>query len=190
MMSARATRPARRPSAAARLGATAGLAALALAVAAASGSFAAREAAAREPAHEPAHAARPAAPAPDGRQIFSANCASCHQASGEGVEGTYPPLAGSEWVTGGEERVVRILLHGLNGPVDVAGQTYSGAMPPWGGALSDAEIAAVTTYVRGSWGNKAAPVAPATVARVRAATAARKAPWTAAELQTATPAHE
>lgn len=161
MMSARAARSARRPSATSRLGAAAGLAAVTLAAA----------------------AAPPAAPAPDGRQIFSTNCASCHQASGEGVEGTYPPLAGSEWVTGGEERIVRILLHGLSGPVDVAGETYSGAMPPWGGALSDAEIAAVTTYVRSSWGNKAPPIAPATVARVRAATAARKAPWTAAELQ-------
>ena len=187
MMSARATRPARRLSAAARLGAASGLAAAALAAAAASGSFAAREAAAREPAHAPA---RGAAPAPDGRQIFSTTCASCHQASGEGIEGTYPPLAGSEWATGSEERVVRILLHGLSGPVDVAGETYSGAMPPWGGALSDAEIAAVTTYVRGSWGNKAAPIAPATVTRIRAATAARKTPWTAAELQAVGPAHK
>jgi len=186
MMSARATRPARRPPAASRLGAAAGLAAVALAASAASGSFAAREAA----AYDAAHAVPPAASAPDGRQIFSTTCASCHQASGEGVEGTYPPLAGSEWVTGSEERVVRILLHGLSGPVDVAGETYSGAMPAWGGALNDAQIAAVTTYVRGSWGNKAAPIAQATVARVRAATAARKTPWTAAELQSVAPGHK
>ena len=164
------------------LGTTFGLAAVALAVATASGSIAARDAA--------AHAAPRAAQPPDGRQIFSTTCASCHQASGEGVEGTYPPLAGSEWATGGEERVVRILLHGLSGPVEVAGETYSGAMPPWGGALNDAQIAAVTTYVRSSWGNKAPPITPATVARVRAATAARKAPWTAAELQAVTPAHK
>lgn len=173
-MSARATRPPRRPAAFSRLGLALSLSAVALAVAPTSGWFAAREAA--------AHAAPRAAQPPNGRQIFSTTCASCHQASGEGVEGTYPPLAGSEWATGGEERVVRILLHGLSGPVEVAGETYSGAMPPWGGTLNDAQIAAVTTYVRSSWGNKAPAIAPATVARVRAATAARKTPWTAAEL--------
>ena len=119
---------------------------------------------------------------PDGKVVYSTTCAACHQATGEGVEGTYPPLAGSEIANGDEAKVVRIVLHGLTGPVEVAGETYSGMMPPWGGVLKDPELAAVLTYVRSAWGNKAAPVSPATVAAIRAATASRTTPWTAAEL--------
>jgi mono/diheme cytochrome c family protein len=118
----------------------------------------------------------------DGKQVYATTCAACHQATGLGVEGTYPPLAGSEWVNGDEGKVVRIVLNGLTGPVEVAGETYAGAMPPWGGVLKDADIAAVTTYLRSAWGNKAAPVTEATVASIRAATKARTAPWTVAEL--------
>jgi mono/diheme cytochrome c family protein len=119
---------------------------------------------------------------PDGKQVYSTTCAACHQATGLGVEGTYPPLAGSEIVEGDEGKIARIVLHGLTGPVEVAGETYSGAMPPWGGVLKDPEIAAVITYVRGAWGNHAAPVSAAKVASIRASNAARKTPWTAAEL--------
>ena len=118
----------------------------------------------------------------DGKKIFATNCAVCHQLSGEGVEVTYPPLAGSEWVTDDAAKMVRIILHGLTGPVDVAGQSYSGAMPPWGGTLDDAELAAVATYVRNAWGNKAAPVTAASVTRIRAETKSRTTPWTAPEL--------
>jgi cbb3-type cytochrome c oxidase subunit III len=120
---------------------------------------------------------------PDGKTIYSTTCAACHQATGEGVEGTYPPLANSEWVNGDEAKVVRIVLHGLTGPVEVAGETYAGMMPPWGGVLKDPDIAAVLTYVRSSWGNKAAPITTAKVAAIRAATTSRAAPWTAAELK-------
>lgn len=119
---------------------------------------------------------------PDGKTVYSTTCAACHQATGEGVEGTYPPLAGSEWVNGDEAKVVRIVLGGLTGPVEVAGETYSGMMPPWGGVLKDADIAAVLTYVRSTWGNKAAPITAAKVAAIRAATASRTAPWTIPEL--------
>jgi mono/diheme cytochrome c family protein len=118
----------------------------------------------------------------DGKQVFSTTCAACHQASGEGVPGVYPPLAGSEWVTGDEAKVVRILLHGVTGPIEVAGETFNSMMPPWGATLKDADIAAVLTYVRSSWGNKGAPVSAAKVASIRAATASRTTPWTAAEL--------
>ena len=141
-----------------------------------------------KPAAKPA-AKAPAAPAaqtpaqgPDGKVVYSTTCAACHQATGEGVEGTYPPLAGSEIVNGDEAKVVRIVLHGLTGPVEVAGETYSGMMPPWGGVLKDPELAAVLTYVRSAWGNKAAPVTVSKVAAIRAATASRTTPWTAAEL--------
>jgi mono/diheme cytochrome c family protein len=119
---------------------------------------------------------------PDGKQVFSTTCAACHQATGEGVSGVYPPLAGSEWVTGDEAKLVRILLHGVTGPIEVAGETFNSMMPPWGATLKDADIAAVLTYARSTWGNKAAPITAAKVASVRAATASRTTPWTAAEL--------
>ncbi|MEO6528672.1 MAG: cytochrome c [Gemmatimonadaceae bacterium] len=118
----------------------------------------------------------------DGKQVYSSTCAACHQATGLGVEGTYPPLAASDWVNGDEGKLVRIILHGLTGPVEVAGETYAGAMPPWGGVLKDDDIAAVATYIRSAWGNKAAPVTTAKVASIRSATTARKTPWTAPEL--------
>jgi len=127
-------------------------------------------------------AAQTAAQGPDGKVVYSTTCAACHQATGEGVEGTYPPLAGSEIVNGDENKVIRIVLHGLTGPVEVAGETYSGMMPPWGGVLKDPEIAAVLTYVRSTWGNKGAPITVSKVAAIRAATASRTTPWTVAEL--------
>ena len=119
---------------------------------------------------------------PDGKQVFSTTCAACHQATGEGVPGVYPPLAGSEWVTGDEAKVVRILLHGVTGPIEVAGETFNSMMPPWGATLKDADIAAVLTYARSTWGNKGTPITAAKVAAIRAATASRTTPWTAAEL--------
>jgi mono/diheme cytochrome c family protein len=132
------------------------------------------------PAPRPARPARPAAP--DGAQLYASICASCHQPSGEGSGPAFPPLAGAGWVTGDERRLVLVVLHGLVGEIDVDGRSYAGAMPPWGSALSDEEVAAVATYVRGSWGNKASAVSAATVARLRAAHRGRAAPWTASEL--------
>jgi mono/diheme cytochrome c family protein len=123
----------------------------------------------------------------DGAKIFAFTCAGCHLASGLGMEGKIPPLAGSEWVIGSEARLVRIILHGLTGEVEVQGEMFSGAMPTWGGAFTDEQIASVASYVRRSWGNKAAPVLPATVAKIRAATNDRKMPWTVGELIKITP---
>lgn len=123
----------------------------------------------------------------DGAKIFSVTCASCHLANGTGTEGKVPPLAGSEWVTGNEGRLVRIILHGLIGEVEVQGEMFSGAMPTWGGAFTDAQIASVASYVRGAWGNKAPPVHAASVAKIRESTAPRKVPWTAKELLRSTP---
>jgi mono/diheme cytochrome c family protein len=117
-----------------------------------------------------------------GASVFANRCAACHQATGLGLPGAFPPLAGSEYVLGEEERVVRIVLRGLMGPVTVKGQPFNGAMPAWADQLSDAEIAAVLTYVRSSWGNSAEAIAVEKVARERAATSGRTAPWTAGEL--------
>lgn len=128
---------------------------------------------------------RPATQPPDGARIYAATCQACHQASGLGLAPQFPPLAGSEWVTGSEERLVLIILHGIVGEIEVEGETFNGAMPTWGPTFKDEDLAAVATYVRGAFGNKAPPISVATVARVRAAHAGRKTPWTVAELQKA-----
>ncbi len=126
-------------------------------------------------------ASAPAEPV-DGAGIFLAICLPCHQAGGAGVEGKYPPLAGSEWVAKDPEILARILLNGFTGPVQVKGKTYVNEMPALGPQLADDEIAAVLTYIRSSFGNQAGPVSKDAVAKARAATAGQP-PWTAARLQ-------
>jgi len=118
----------------------------------------------------------------DGAQIYSSRCANCHQANGEGVGGAFPPLNQTEWVTDAEGPIIRILLHGLVGEIEVRGNVYNGNMPAWGRQLSDAEIAAVITHVRQSWDNDASEITAEEVAAVRDATAGRATPWTADEL--------
>ena len=118
----------------------------------------------------------------DGEKVYLTRCMSCHQMNGQGVANVFPPLDGSEWVTGDKGRLVRVILHGLTGPIEVDGVMYQSAMPPWGTFLTDAEVAAVGTYVRGSWSNDADPLTEAEVAAIRSATAERKAPYTAEEL--------
>ncbi|HET8657323.1 MAG TPA: cytochrome c [Longimicrobiaceae bacterium] len=118
-----------------------------------------------------------------GKEVFSTRCSACHQANAQGVPGMYPPLAGSEWVNGDKDQVIRIVLHGLEGDLEVKGDYFSGTMPPWGQALSDSEIAAVLTYVRSNFGNSASAVTEADVAKIRAATASRTKPWSADELK-------
>ena len=114
--------------------------------------------------------------------MYVQTCAGCHVADGTGNPGVYPPLAGTEWVTASKGRLVRIIMHGLTGPILVAGEEYQGIMPPWGGALTDVQIAAVSTYVRSAWGNNASAVTPAEVTAIRNAEAGRTAFWTAPEL--------
>lgn len=127
----------------------------------------------------------PANPVERGQQIFRQNCQVCHQADGRGLPGVFPPLVGSEWVTGSEETLVRILLDGLQGPIQVAGATYSGAMPAWRDPLSDADIAAAATYLRQWAPNSAGPVTPTMAATLRTSTASRQKSWTADELRSA-----
>ena len=111
------------------------------------------------------HASATASAAPDGKAVYTKNCSSCHQATGQGLTGTFPPLAKNDVVTGDPNKVIHILLNGLNGPIKVNGTSYNNAMPPWKGTLSNAEIAAVITYIRSSWGNKASAVTEAQVAK-------------------------
>ncbi|HLR31801.1 MAG TPA: PQQ-dependent sugar dehydrogenase, partial [Fodinibius sp.] len=118
----------------------------------------------------------------DGEQIYREQCAACHQQNGKGVSGLYPPLGGTEWVTGDKGRLIRIILQGIGGSIEVKGNSYTGLMPPWKDILSDDEVAAVASYLRSSWGNSASTVSEDEVRRVRAATESRQQPWTAAAL--------
>jgi len=120
--------------------------------------------------------AGPGAAAADGAAVFASRCVACHQAGGTGLPGVFPPLAGSNWVNGRDTTVVQILLHGIQGTLTVNGAAYNGVMPNWS-SLSDAEIAAVLSYVRSQWGNKGGAVDVALVSAQRAATAARSGPW-------------
>jgi mono/diheme cytochrome c family protein len=134
-----------------------------------------------------AAAAGPPDPMVLGRRIYTQNCLVCHQASGAGVSGQFPPLADSEWVTGGDwvgdNHLVKLVLHGLQGPVTVKGQTYNNVMTPWADVLNDQQIAAVLTYIRNEWGNTAPPVTPEFVAKVRAESEGRREPFTQATLR-------
>lgn len=116
-----------------------------------------------------------------GDAIFSAICLPCHQAGGVGVPGKYPPLAGSEWLAKDGAVAARIVLNGLQGPIQVKGNTYINEMPALGSQLEDDEIAAVLTYVRGAWGNKSGPVTAETVGKIRKSIAGQG-PWTAEKL--------
>ena len=107
-------------------------------------------------------------PAERGKKIFSANCATCHQMSGLGVAGQYPPLAGSEFTNGGSRRAAMIVLKGLEGPVKVKGEMYGTAvMQPWDKTLTDQKIADVLTFERTSWGNHGSPVTAEQIAALR-----------------------
>jgi len=124
----------------------------------------------------PAAASGKSGAALDGAPIYAARCAACHQPTGAGLPGVFPPLAGSEWVTGKDEVLAKILLHGVTGDLTVKGATFKGAMPAFKDQLKDEEIAAVATHMRSQWGNKASPVAAEVVAKARAETSSRTAP--------------
>jgi mono/diheme cytochrome c family protein len=104
-----------------------------------------------------------------GKTLFAGTCAACHQASGRGLDGIAPPLLDSEWVLGNTERLIRILLHGLRGPIVVLGREHTGEMPAFK-ALEDEQLASLLTYVRREWGHTASPIDAAAVKAVRAAT--------------------
>jgi mono/diheme cytochrome c family protein len=120
----------------------------------------------------------------DGQRIYQQVCAACHQPHGMGAANLAPPLAGSDWVAGPPERIARVVLHGLYGPVQVSGNTFNLVMPGIGmsGAVNDDQIAAALSYVRRAWGNNASLVEPSLIAKVREETKGRTLPWTAAEL--------
>ncbi len=113
----------------------------------------------------------------DGAQLYATHCVACHQATGKGLPGVFPPLSGSEWLEGAPDAGIQIVLHGVMGPLTVGGTKYDGSMPTFKDKLNDEEIAAVLTHIRGSFGNSAGAVKAAEVAAARQASADRSAPW-------------
>jgi glucose/arabinose dehydrogenase/mono/diheme cytochrome c family protein len=139
---------------------------------------------------KPAAPATPASPAsPPGQQrqfeagkaVYETTCFACHQPHGLGQEGLAPPLVGSPWTTGSVQRLVRIVINGMRGPITVNQQIFELDMPSLA-VLDDEQIAAVLTYVRHEWGHSASAVDTATVKKIREATANREDAWTEAEL--------
>lgn len=118
-----------------------------------------------------------------GAEDYRKICATCHQGNGKGLPGTYPPLAGSEFVNGESTRPIRIVLHGFKGKITREGKEFNGLMAPWKDQMTDQQIADVLTYVRSSWGNSGAAVTADEVKAVREKTASRMKGWEESELQ-------
>lgn len=120
-----------------------------------------------------------------GEDLYTRTCLACHQPGGQGLSGVYPHLAGSDWVAGDTARLIKIVLHGLAGPITLNDRPFVSSAPlqmPSLGGLSDEQIADVLTYIRTELGTDAGPVSAAEVQGVRAATEGRETPWTEAEL--------
>ena len=135
-------------------------------------------------------AAAPVDPKVIGKRLYTQNCVVCHQSTGLGVAGQFPPLAGSEWVNSdskhGDNHLVMLMLNGLQGPMQVLGGSYNNAMPQWK-QLTDDQIAAILTYIRSDWGNKGDAIDPAFVATIRKEQAAQNEGWTQAQLMAIAP---
>jgi nitrite reductase (NO-forming) len=102
-----------------------------------------------------------------GERVFNANCTACHQTTGLGVPGVFPPLAGSDFLNADKTRSIGVVANGLEGPISVNGKTFANVMPRLG--LSDEDIANVLTFVYDSWGNSKQHVTPQEVKAVREA---------------------
>ena len=130
-------------------------------------------------------AAAPVDPKVVGKRLYNQNCVVCHQASGMGVAGQFPPLVGSEYVLAegnmGDNHLVMLVLNGLQGHFMVKGQAYNNAMVPWK-QLSDEQIADILTYIRSDWGNNAPPITPDFVAQIRKETASATDSYTQEQL--------
>ena len=117
-----------------------------------------------------------------GRREFESYCLACHGSDGLGSNSA-PRFAGSPWVVGPPSRLIRIVLHGVRGPIDVGGGiTYNREMLAFGPILSDARIADLVTFVRRNFGGPTEAITAETVAEVRFATRDRSSYWTAEEL--------
>jgi mono/diheme cytochrome c family protein len=101
-----------------------------------------------------------------GKEVYTAQCMSCHMEQGEGIESVYPPLAKSDYMMADKKRSIDQVLHGLTGEIKVNGKSYDGVMTGFD-ALTDAEISDVLNYVRNSFGNKGPAVTPEEVKAAR-----------------------
>ncbi|MCP5058781.1 MAG: cytochrome c, class I [bacterium] len=119
-----------------------------------------------------------------GAELYAMSCGTCHGAEGQGTVGLAPSLVGSPWVRDSDAWLVRIALGGLTGPIRIRDEEWNLTMPGhrYDPRFDDDGLAGVLTHLRRSWGHAEEPVAPASVAKIRAATDARTLPWTAAEL--------
>ena len=122
-----------------------------------------------------------------GKELYEreAYCGTCHQENGQGLEASgYPPLRQSKWVKGSEERLIKLTLKGIYGPMTVLRRNYKGNVPmtPFEGLMNDEEVAAVLTYVRNTFGNEASVISPEKVKAVRAAIADKEGFYLASEL--------
>lgn len=106
----------------------------------------------------------------EGGILYNAYCANCHQRNGKGDNNRFPPLAGSEWVTGDKARLIGVILNGLQGEITTNGRKYRGAMPPHANILDDHAVASIATYIRMRFRNKSSPVNMVEVTKVRKAT--------------------
>jgi mono/diheme cytochrome c family protein len=118
-----------------------------------------------------------------GKQVYSTVCIACHQPTGAGLAPVFPTLVNTEYVNGSAERMAAIVLKGVMGPITVNGVLYQNIMPPQEAMLTDEKIAAVLTYVRGSFGNKAGPVKPEVVTEARKKFVSKTTMWSEAELK-------
>lgn len=118
-----------------------------------------------------------------GKKVYNSICSACHQASGLGLTGAFPPLVQSDWVLGDTAILAKLILHGLQGEIQVMGQSYNGVMPAHQDQFDDEQIAAVISYIRNSWGNQGSQALPAEVSSLRAAHKERTGAWTASELR-------
>lgn len=114
----------------------------------------------------------------DGAQLYTANCVACHQANGKGLPGVFPPLAGSEWVVADKpDALIAIVLHGIQGPLTVAGAQYNGLMPHFHDKFSNEEIAGLVNHLRSNFGNTASATDAEYVAAIRHASETRSTPY-------------
>ena len=117
-----------------------------------------------------------------GKKIYGGSCSNCHQATGVGQPGSYPPLVDSEWVLGQPDKIIRIVTQGLSGPIEVEGSKWQLEMPGLP-IFTDEQIAGILTYIRREWEHTGSAVEPSFVTSVRAAIKDHTKPWTSEELQ-------
>lgn len=130
-----------------------------------------------------------------GKMIYMTTCVACHQPTGLGMPGVFPPFDGSEYVTGDARKLVAVVLKGLNGPITVKGVKFPGAIPlipvdtQFPQLKDNGKLADVLNYIRTAWSNKAeTAITPEFIQKVRDEFKDRTAPWTEEEINKTFPA--